>query len=167
MGTAENQGVDAALFETTKIGFDSHLYHGVVGPTLFDKWNEKWAGPAIDFDFRICFFECPSVGAALDRRFSANNPDSLVLRASDRAPHTRLDDTDHRHGKFFMQPVKRDCRRSVTSNDDDLNPLVDQKLTILEGITQHRLHRLGAVRRPRGITQVNGIFLWQGFDDFV
>src|SRR5215469_13384332 len=99
MGTSQNQRIDAALLKTFEIYFGSHFDHLIVGPAFLYQRNKERTGSAVDFHASIGRFQRMSIGAALYRRFGADDTDFFVFGATDRAPHSGFDYADDRHGK--------------------------------------------------------------------
>src|SRR4026207_671235 len=99
MRAPENQSVDAALLEPFKIYLGRHFDHLIIRPAFLNERNKKRASAAVNLHGGIGRFQGMSIGAALYCRIGADDTDSLVFAALDRAPHSWFDNPNHRHSK--------------------------------------------------------------------
>ena len=85
----------------------------------------------------------------------------MIACAGQCGANAGLHHSEHRNRKLFHQGWKSPGGGGVARHHDSLHSLRDQKLHRLTGEPSHRLGRLGPVRNPSGITQVNKILMWK------
>src|SRR4051812_8938798 len=67
-----------------------------------------------------------------------------------------LDDTDYRNRRGGLERVQSMGRAGVTGDHDRLHALSQQPMEDLEAVSPNRIRRLGAVRDPGGVSEIDG-----------
>ena len=164
MGATQNQNIcrlETILKGFVQINARYLLGHQMLGPALLHQRHQQ--GTGFFFCLHPSRFEGLAIGLAADRGLRANHYNFAFLASRGGTLSPRLNHSNHRNAANLGDFIQCQRRGGVAGDYQQLRPAVFQKLAGLCGIPGNRFDGLGAVRQPRGITEIQII---RGRDKF-